>query len=107
MALKSPQRELQDCFKSHPNRRSKQEVMVPQSPESENRDSFETPLWESREKMSFGCSLCGKLQKILYGRRWWLPQSPNRGESNESMLPMAYPNTKGVPECELTHLWLV
>jgi hypothetical protein len=29
------------------------------------------------------------------------------GESSESKLPVACPNTKGVPECELTHLWLV
>jgi hypothetical protein len=28
--------------------------MVAQSPRSPNRDSFETPLWESREKVPFG-----------------------------------------------------
>jgi hypothetical protein len=33
--------------------------------------------------------------------------SPGRGESNESVLPVACPNTKGVPKCELTNLWLV
>ncbi len=33
--------------------------------------------------------------------------SPGRGESNESKLLVACPNTKGVPECELTNLWLV
>ena len=31
MALESSQRELQDCFKLHPNRRFEQEVMAPQS----------------------------------------------------------------------------
>jgi hypothetical protein len=51
---------------------------------SPNRDSFRTPPWESREKVSFGCSLRGELQKILYGGRWWLPSSPSRGESSES-----------------------
>jgi hypothetical protein len=57
MELESSQRELQDCFKLDPNWRSKQEVMVAQSPESTNWDNFETPLWESQEKVPFGCSL--------------------------------------------------
>ncbi len=47
------------------------------------------------------------MQSILYGGRWWLPPSPGRGESSESVLPVACPNTKGVSEGELTHLWLV
>jgi hypothetical protein len=71
------------------------------------RDNFGTPFWESQEKVSFGCSLGGELQRILYGGRWWLPPSLGRGESSESELPVACPNTKGVPECELTLLWLV
>jgi hypothetical protein len=107
MALERSQRELQHFFRPHSNRRSKQEVMDAQSPESANRDNFGTPLWESREKAPFGYSLGRELQKILYGGRWWLPPSLGRGESNECKLPMACPNTKGVSECELTHLWLV
>jgi hypothetical protein len=55
----------------------------------------------------FRCNLGEELQRILYGGRWWLPLSPGRGESSESKLPVACFNTKGVPECELTHLWLV
>jgi hypothetical protein len=101
------QRELQNCFRPHPNQRSEQEVMDAQSPRSANRDSFGTPLWESWEKVSFRCSLGGELQIIRHGGRWWLPLSPGRGDSSESKLPVACPNTKGVPECELTHLWLV
>ncbi len=33
--------------------------------------------------------------------------SPGRGESSESVLPVACPNTKSVSEGELTNLWLV
>jgi hypothetical protein len=55
-----------------------------QSPGSSNWDSFETPLWESREKESFGCKCNGELQRILYGGRSWLPLNPGRGESSES-----------------------
>ncbi len=107
MALEISRRVLQDCFRPHPNRRSEQEVMDAQSPGSPNRNNFETPPWESREKVPSGCSFRGELQRILYGGRWWLPPSPGRGESSESKLPVDCPNTKGVPKCELTHLWLV
>ncbi len=53
--LESSQKELQVCFRPHPNLRSEQRVMNSQSPESPNQDSFETPLWESRDKKPFGC----------------------------------------------------
>jgi hypothetical protein len=84
MELESSQRELQDCFRPHPNWRSEQEVMDAQSPGNLTRDSFGTPPWESREKMPFGCSLRGVTQRMLYGGRWWLPPSPGHGESSES-----------------------
>jgi len=58
--------------------------MNAQSPENPNRDSFGTPLWESREKVPFGCKCGRKTQRILYGGRWWLPPSLGRGELSES-----------------------
>jgi len=81
--------------------------MSSQSPGTPTQDSFETPPWESWEKVLFGCSLGGKLQRILYGGRRWLPLSPGHGESNESKCSWLVPTLKGVPECELTLLWLV
>jgi hypothetical protein len=84
MALESSQRELQDCFRLHPNQRSEQEVMDVQSPGSPNRDNFGTPLWESQEKKPFGCRCHEVTQRILYGGRWWFPPSLGRGESSES-----------------------
>jgi hypothetical protein len=84
MALESSRRELQDFFRPHPIRRSEQEVMDAQSPRCPTRDNFGIPPWESREKVPFGCSLRGVTQRTLYGRRWWLPLNPGRGESNES-----------------------
>jgi hypothetical protein len=65
MALESSRRELQLWFKPRPDLSSGQEVMNAQSPGSPNRDSFETPLRESREKEPFGCSLRAELQRIL------------------------------------------
>jgi len=58
--------------------------MNAQSLGSPNRDNFGTPLWESREKVPFGCKCDGETQKILYGGRWWLPSSSGRDESSES-----------------------
>jgi len=78
-----------------------------QSPGTPTRDNFGTLTWESREKEPFGCSLRNETQKILYGGRWWLPPSPGRGESSSPSYPWLVPTPKGVPECELTLLWLV
>jgi len=58
--------------------------MNAQSHGNPNWDSFGTPLWESREKVPFGCKCDGETQIILYGGRWWLPSNPGRGESSES-----------------------
>jgi hypothetical protein len=95
-ALESSRRELQHYFKPRPDRRSGWEAMTVQSPETPNRDSFGTPLWESRDKKPFGCSLHGVTQSILYGGRWWLPPSPGHGESNESKCPWLVPTPQGV-----------
>jgi len=81
--LKSSQGELRLWFRPCPNSSSGWEVTNAQSPESPNRDNFGTPLWESWEKESFGCKCSRKLQRILYGGRWWLPPNPGRGESSE------------------------
>jgi hypothetical protein len=78
--------------------------MSSQGPDSLNRASFETLPWESWDKNPFGCTCRGQTQRILYGGRWWLPLSPGRGESSESVLPVVCPNTKSVSKCELTNL---
>ncbi len=44
---------------------------------------------------------------LVAGGRWWLPPSSTRGESSESKCPWLVPTPKGIPECELTLLWLV
>jgi hypothetical protein len=105
--LESSRGELQLWFRPHSNQKSEPGVVSVQSPKSSTRDNFGTPTWESREKESFGCGSHGVTQRILYGGRWWLPPSPGRGESNVSKCPWLVPTPKGVPECELTLLWLV
>jgi len=83
-SLESPQGELQVYFRPHLNRRYEQRVMNSQSLGSPNQDSFGTPPWESRDKKSFECRCHGVTQRILYGRKWWLPPSLGHGESCES-----------------------
>jgi hypothetical protein len=107
MTLESSQGEIQLWFKPRSNRSRQSGDISSQIPETPTRDSFGTPLWESREKEPFGCSLGEELQRILYGGRWWLPPSPGRGESSVSKCPWLVPTPKGVPKCELTLLWLV
>jgi len=106
-ALESSRGELQLWFRPHSNRRSEPGVVSVQSPESPTRDSFGTPIWESREKEPFGCGSRGVTQRILYGGRWWLPPSQGRGESCVSKCLWLVPTPKGVSECELTLLWLI
>jgi hypothetical protein len=102
--LESSQGELQVCFRPCPNQRSEQRVMTSWSPGNPNRDSFETPPWESRDKKPFECGCSGATQIILYGGRWWLPSSLGRGELSESMLLVACLNTNSVSEVVLTNL---
>jgi hypothetical protein len=72
--------------------------MSSQSPRSPNSDNFGTPPLESWDKKPFECKSRGKMQRILYGGRWWLPPSLDRGGSSESVLPVACPNTKVHPK---------
>jgi len=66
------------------------------------QDNFGTPFRESREFVSFGCSLCDQSQRILYGGRWWLPPSPGCDESCVSKCPWQVPTPEGVPNAKLT-----
>jgi hypothetical protein len=105
--LESSQGALQVWFRPRPDRRLRREIMVAQSPGSPNRDSFGTPLWESREKVTFRCSLRGQTQIILYGGRWWLPPSSGRDESSESKVARGLFQHQKDVEWVLTTLWLV
>jgi len=91
--LESSWGEIQLCFRPRPNLKSRREVMNAQSLGSLNRNNFGTPLWESQEKVPFGCKCGSETQRILYGGRWWLPSSSGRGESRSLV---ACPNTESV-----------
>jgi hypothetical protein len=102
--LESSQGELQLWFKPHSDPSLRWGVMSVQSPGSPNRNNFGTPLWESWEKKPFGCKCSRKLQRILYGGRWWLPPSPGGGESSESEVARGLFQHQKAAEWVLTNL---
>jgi hypothetical protein len=71
------------------------------------RDSFGTPLWESRDKEPLGRGRGGAMQRILYGGKWWLPPSLGRGESSESKVARGLSQHQKGAEWVITNLWLV
>jgi hypothetical protein len=81
MLLETSRRGLQLRFRPHLDRRSTQEVIVPQSCGTPTLGDFGTPIWESRDKKPFGCHSHREVQSILYGQRWWFPPSLGRRES--------------------------
>jgi hypothetical protein len=42
-----------------------EKLWCPKVPGIQNQDNFGTPLWESREKVPFGCKCGGEAQRIL------------------------------------------
>jgi hypothetical protein len=48
-------------FRPHRNRKSAREVMGPQSHENPKCGNSGTPIWESLDKIPFGCGPCGKM----------------------------------------------
>jgi len=71
--------------------------MNAQSPVSPNRDSFGTPLWESWEKVPFGCKCSNEMQIILYGEGDGFPRVRAVVNQVSPRLLVACPNTKSVP----------
>jgi hypothetical protein len=61
---------LQLCFGPHFNWRSAHKVIGPQSYGSPNLGNFGIPIWEFRDKMTFGCWPRGHAQRILKGGKW-------------------------------------
>ncbi len=83
--LESSQGELQVCLKSHPNRRSEQEVMNAQNPESPNG------------KMCHSDASAAERHREYYmGEGGGFPQVRAVVSQVSQRLPMACPNTKNV-----------
>ncbi len=102
--LESSQGELEVCFRPHPNQRFEKKIMTSQSLGSSNRDSFWTPLWESRDKKPFKRGCDEVTQRYYMGEGGGFPRVQAVVSLVNPELPVACPNTKGVPKSELTNL---
>jgi hypothetical protein len=69
-----------------------------------NRDSFETPPWESRDKKPFGCKCRREMQRILSGEGGGFPRVGAVVSLGSPESLVACLNTKGASEVELTNL---
>jgi hypothetical protein len=78
--------------------------MISQSPRSLNRESFETPPWESQDKKPFGCGCCGEVREYYMGEGLGFPRVLSMVSLVSLKLHVTCPSTKGVLESELTSL---
>ncbi len=88
---------LQLCFRPHLKWSYTHKVMGPLSYESLNFGNFGTPIWESRDKMSFGCGPRGEAWVYYKGEGGGFPQvraMMNLVSLVSSSLPVACPSTK-------------
>jgi hypothetical protein len=97
--LESSWRGLQLCFRPHLDLRSTHKVITSQSCESPNFGNFKTPIWESRDKKSFGCEPHGMERCRVYykGEGGGFPQVWAMMNLVSPSSPMARPSTKNAP----------
>ncbi len=70
--------------------------MRPRSRGNPNFGNFETPIWESRDKMPFGCGPHGEAQSIHKGEGGGFPQVRAVVSLVSPNLPVVHPSTKSV-----------
>ncbi len=80
---------------------------LPKSQDSTPRQFRDSSLGVPRKKSHLDVALAESCKIYYMGEGGWLPSSPGRGESSVSKCSWLVPTPKGVPECELTLLWLV
>jgi hypothetical protein len=77
MALESSQRELQDWFRTRPDRRLRREVMMAQSPGSLNRDNFgrDSTLGVSGQRATWVWARRSDAENTIWGKVVASPES--------------------------------
>jgi hypothetical protein len=97
MLMESFQRGLQLRFRPHPNRRSAQEVMNPQSYKSPNLSNFETPTWEFRDKSHSDATPVGRCKIYYMGEGGGFPRVQAVVSLVSPRSLVIRPSTKGAP----------
>jgi hypothetical protein len=98
--LESSQWELQHCFRPHPNQRSKQRVIVPQSDRSPNLGSFET----LRTKSHSDVGATKRCREYYMGEGGGFPRVRAMVNLVSPKSLMTCPSIKCALEVELTNL---
>ncbi len=78
--------------------------MNSQRPESLNRNNFETPPWESREKNHSDVGAAERHKEYYMGEGGGFARVRAVVNLMSLELPVACPSIKSAPECELTNL---
>ncbi len=78
--------------------------MTSQSPGNPNRDGFEIPLWESRDKKSFGCGVAERCREYYMGEGDDFLRVRVVVSLVSLEFPLVCPNTKGALKNKLTNL---
>jgi hypothetical protein len=98
MPLERPWKGLQLCLRPHPNQRSTQEVIVPQSCGSSNLDNFEgLPFGSPGTKNHLDEGAVERCRVYYMGEGGGFPRVWAMVSLISSKSPMAHPNTKGNP----------
>jgi hypothetical protein len=92
--LERSQQELQFFFKHNFNKRFSRKVMCLQNRRSPNFGNFKTLIWESRDKMSFGCWPMAKHTIYYKGEGGGFPQVRVMVSFVNLNLPMVHSCTK-------------
>jgi hypothetical protein len=94
--LESSRRKLQFCFKPHPDRRSEQEVMAPQSCGSPTLIISGLPFWSPGQKGHLDVGLMERRREYYMGEGGGFPRVRAVVSLVSPRSPVACPSTKGV-----------
>jgi hypothetical protein len=95
--LESSRQELQLCFRPHLDRRSKREVIAPQSCGTSNLDNFGTPFESPGTKSHFDVTLTERCRVYYMGEGGGFLRVRAMVSLVNLKLSVAYPSTKGAP----------
>jgi hypothetical protein len=102
--LESSRQELQLCFRPHPNRRSKQRDIVPQSCGSPKHGSFRLLFGSPGTKSHSDVGAAERRRKYYMEEGGGFPRAQAVVSLVSPESPVACPNIKGAPKNGLTNL---
>jgi hypothetical protein len=100
--LENSQRELQVCFRPHPNRNEK--LWTPKVPRVQTGIVLGLHFGSPRKKCHLNASAMERHKEYYMGEGGGFPRVRAMVSQMSPELPVVCPNTKSAPKCELTNL---